>query len=205
MIDEKINENEDLPFDPDDDVSDYDFSEEEAVDVTEFMIEEIQESKKQLAELIREHKSEEVVTPDLLEETVQNNPVVTTNNQPITTKVEPNKVANVSDDFEYVRNNMIQLTKDGLTIIEDLMDFARSAQHPQLYRELTTSLKEVAIINKSILEIHKIKNELETKNSDQPTNVHNTQNNFFGTTEELLEMISKQKSINVTPTGNKNE
>lgn len=205
MIDENLS-TEDLPFDSDDDVSNYDFSEEEAVDVTEFMIEEIQESKKKLAELIREHKSEEITTPDLLEESVQNNPIaVTTNTQPLTTKVEPNKIANVADDFEYVRNNMIQLTKDGLTIIEDLMDFARSAQHPQLYRELTTSLKEVAIINKSILEIHKIKNELETKTSDQPTNVHNTQNNFYGTTEELLEMISKQKSINVTPTGNKNE
>jgi len=205
-----INEDDnDLPFEMDNDenVSDYDFSEEESVDVSAFIIEEIQESRSQLAELIRNHKSEPENTIEVVGETLpENKQLKQTVNHPIAA-VEPKKEANINDDFEYVRNNMIQLTKDGLTIIEDLMDFARSAQHPQLYRELTTSLKEVAVINKSILELHKIKNDLENNSkSDQPA-VQNTQNNFFGTTEELLEMMQKQRNVKiVTPDGdNKNE
>ena len=187
-------EYEKLPFDTDDEpADDFNYIEEE-IDVGEFIVEEIQESKQQLATLIREYKNTENSEVNI-EEKKDNTQLAKPNNTAIAISngdVPPS----FDDDFNFVRQNMIKMAKDGMVIMEDLMDFARSSQHPQMYRELTNTLKEVTVINKGILELHKTKKEIENlkDGGDPQIAQQNTQNNFYGTKESILEMIARQNA-----------
>lgn len=172
---------------------------EEEVDVSAFVVEEIQESKQQLATLIREYKDSDN-KDEIISEEQNSNPIQVIKPSNITTIATANPVT-FDDDFNFVRQNMLKMAKDGMIIMDDLIDIARSSQHPQMFRELTNTLKEMAVINKEILELHKTKAEIETAKNNvlSPTVQNNTQtNNYYGTTEELIAQIAKQNAIKQT-------
>lgn len=176
----------------------------EEYDVSSYLVTEVKESDKKLAELIK--AAESISETELTSPQPVNAVVPINTNTSLATKqlppLEYGGMANLDNDFELARSNMIQLTKAGNAVVEDLVALAKSSEHPNAYKTLTETLTAIAQLNKDLLELYDRKSTIENKNkkgsnnttTGEGTNIqHNTQNNVFvGTTDELLDMIAKK-------------
>lgn len=97
--------------------------------------------------------------------------------------------AQVNDDFEYARGNMIAAIEKGQEALSGILEVAGMSQHPRAYEVIATLVKTVADANKDLLELQKRKQDL-TGVGPAPTTVNN--NLFVGSTAELQQLIKKQ-------------
>jgi hypothetical protein len=99
----------------------------------------------------------------------------------------------VQDDFDYARENLMDVIGKGQEALFDLMDVARQSQHPRAYEVLSTMMNTLVGANKDLLELQgKKKKLLETDpnaNSQQVTN-----NLFVGSTAELQKMLDQRRN-----------
>jgi hypothetical protein len=95
-----------------------------------------------------------------------------------------------STDLDYARKNILELIENGQKGLENMIDIADQSQHPRAYEVLSTYLKTLADLNKSLLDVsEKKKNQKEEgKQVDQKGNI--TNNLFVGSTAEFQKMIS---------------
>lgn len=116
-------------------------------------------------------------------------------------KLEYTSQPDLESDFQLARRNLIELTKQGTSVVEDIVALARSTEHPNTYKALNETLATFAQLNKDLLEIYRTKIEIEKKvaeaggitsnSSNGQVNQSNVQNNvFIGTTDELLAKIA---------------
>ena len=99
--------------------------------------------------------------------------------------------AQVQDDFEYARGNLIAAIGKGQEALTDIVSVAGMSQHPRAFEVVATLLKTVADANKDLLELQKRKRDL-TGETAAPTTVNN--NLFVGSTTELQQLIKKQRN-----------
>ncbi len=99
--------------------------------------------------------------------------------------------AQVQDDFEYARGNLIAAIEKGQEALTDIVSVAGMSQHPRAFEVVATLLKTVADANKDLLELQKRKRDL-TGETAAPTTVNN--NLFVGSTTELQQLIKKQRN-----------
>ena len=99
--------------------------------------------------------------------------------------------AQVQDDFEYARGNLIAAIEKGQEALTDIVSVAGLSQHPRACEVVATLLKTVADANKDLLELQKRKRDL-TGETAAPTTVNN--NLFVGSTTELQQLIKKQRN-----------
>ena len=103
-----------------------------------------------------------------------------------------------SDDFEYARRVKHDLLAKGSEALEDMMEVARSTEHPRAYEVLSNMMKNVGDVSDSLLDLHKKKKDYKKK-EDQPALPGTTNNNVFvGSTADLQRMLKKEP-IDVTP------
>lgn len=103
-----------------------------------------------------------------------------------------------SDDFEYARRVKHDLLAKGSEALEDMMEVARSTEHPRAYEVLSNMMKNVGDVSDSLLDLHKKKKDYKKKD-DQPALPGTTNNNVFvGSTADLQRMLKKEP-IDVTP------
>jgi hypothetical protein len=100
--------------------------------------------------------------------------------------------AQVNDDFEYARGNLIAAIEKGQEALTDIVSVAGMSQHPRAYEVVATLLKTVADANKDLLELQKRKRDLTGESLSPPTTVNN--NLFVGSTTELQQLIKKQRN-----------
>ena len=113
--------------------------------------------------------------------------------QPLPTSVpEVVEIKQVDSDFEFARNNMIEVIEKSKDALDGILDVAQMSQHPRGYEVAATLIKTIADINKDLLELSKKKKEL-SGNVETPKTVNN--NLFVGSTSELLKML-KNKDLN---------
>ncbi len=116
-------------------------------------------------------------------------------------KLEYTQLPDLESDFQLARRNLIALTKQGTSVVEDIVALAKSTEHPNTYKALNETLSTFAQLNKDLLEIYRTKIEIEkkvaetggitTNSPNQVSNQSNVQNNvFIGTTDELLAKIA---------------
>ena len=98
---------------------------------------------------------------------------------------------NIEDDYEFARNNIIDIISKGTGALEDMAEVARQSESPRAYEVLTTQIKVLVDANKDLLELAKKKRELQPK-QDIQKNVTNN-NLFVGSPTELLDMIQQGK------------
>lgn len=125
---------------------------------------------------------------------------------------ETNKITDstVEQDIEFVRNSYYKLITHGNEALEEMMDVARSTEHPRAYEVLSNMFKHVSELNGNLLDLHKKRKELNKEEANNLIEKNNTTNNLFiGSTAELQKMLAKadkekneaykQEIIDVTP------
>mgnify|MGYP003335476377 CR=1 FL=1 len=99
----------------------------------------------------------------------------------------------VEDDAEFARQNIRTLIQKGNTAMDNLLLVANASEHPRAYEVAAGLIKNLADLNKDLLEIQKRKKDLDpnqVKNSGT-TNIDKAV--FVGSTTELVKFLKTNK------------
>lgn len=99
----------------------------------------------------------------------------------------------VQDDFEYARENLMDVIGKGQEALFDLMDVARQSQHPRAYEVLSTMMTTLVGANKDLLDLQAKKKKL-LEAEPEANNQHVTNNLFVGSTTELQKMLDQRRN-----------
>ena len=105
-----------------------------------------------------------------------------------------------TDEFEYARRVYHDILVKGSEAMDDMMDVAKSTEHPRAFEVLSTMMKTLADVNGNLIDLHKKKKDFDK--SDQPAALPGatTNNVFFGSTADLQKLLIDQMK-DVTPNG----
>jgi hypothetical protein len=98
----------------------------------------------------------------------------------------------VNADADFARDNIRELVTQGNQAVNELMLIARDGQHPRAFEVLSGLMKNLADMNKDLLEIQKRKKDLAPKAETQ-NNLSIDKAVFVGSTAELVKMLKTQK------------
>jgi hypothetical protein len=98
----------------------------------------------------------------------------------------------VNADADFARENIRELVTQGNQAVNELMLIARDGQHPRAFEVLSGLMKNLADMNKDLLEIQKRKKDLVPKAETQ-NNLNIDKAVFVGSTAELVKMLKTQK------------
>ena len=98
----------------------------------------------------------------------------------------------VNADADFARENIRELVVQGNQAVNELMLIARDGQHPRAFEVLSGLMKNLADMNKDLLEIQKRKKDLAPKAESQ-NNLNIDKAVFVGSTTELVKMLKTQK------------
>jgi len=101
-------------------------------------------------------------------------------------------VNQIDADAEFARSNMRTLITNGNDALEKLAYVADQSESPRAYEVLATMMKNLAEMNKDLLELQKRKRELAPQ-SESAKGVSIDKAVFVGSTTELLKMIKANK------------
>lgn len=112
----------------------------------------------------------------------------------ITTEIiEMSSNNSVETDTEVARDNLKNLLNKGNRAVEELALVARDSQHPRAYEVLAGMMKNLADMNKDLLEIQKRKQDLMGTKSSNNKDVNIDKAVFVGSTAELMKLIKSNK------------
>ena len=95
-------------------------------------------------------------------------------------------------DFQYVRENLYNLIERGQDGLEEMLEIAKSSEHPRAMEVFGQLIGKLTETNKELLNLHKTKKDISAENSG-PKNVSN--NLFVGSTAELQKFLKTGKTI----------
>jgi hypothetical protein len=98
----------------------------------------------------------------------------------------------IDADAEFARTNMRSLIDNGNRALSELASVANQSESPRAYEVLATMMKNLAEMNKDLLELQKRKRELAPQ-SESTKGVNIDKAVFVGSTNELLKMIKGNK------------
>jgi hypothetical protein len=98
----------------------------------------------------------------------------------------------VNADADFARENIRELVTQGNQAVNELMLIARDGQHPRAFEVLSGLMKNLADMNKDLLEIQKRKKDLVPK-AEAQNNLNIDKAVFVGSTAELVKMLKTQK------------
>jgi hypothetical protein len=99
----------------------------------------------------------------------------------------------VQDDFDYARENLMDVIGKGQEALFDLMDVARQSQHPRAYEVLSTLMNTMVGASKDLLELQAKKKKL-LETNPEANNQQVTNNLFVGSTAELQKMLDQRRN-----------
>lgn len=97
----------------------------------------------------------------------------------------------VEDDAEYARQNLRSLIDKGNDAADHIISVAKQSDHPRAFEVVAGMLKNLADMNKDLLEIQKRKQDLQPKITQQNINVDKAV--FVGTAADLLKQLKESK------------
>jgi hypothetical protein len=99
----------------------------------------------------------------------------------------------IKNDFDYARENLMDVIEKGQEALFDLMDVARQSQHPRAYEVLSTMMNTLVGANKDLLELQSKKKKL-LEVEPEANNQQVTNNLFVGSTAELLKIVDQRRN-----------
>lgn len=100
---------------------------------------------------------------------------------------------NVDNDFEYARRTYHDILAKGSEAMDDMMEVARSTEHPRAFEVLATTMKTMADVTSNLLDLHKKKKDIRAKSPlSLPTTPVTNNNLFVGSTTDLQKMLMDQ-------------
>lgn len=113
---------------------------------------------------------------------------------PSTEIVEAVPVINVVEtDTDFARQNIRGLIDKGAAAIEELAVVARDSQHPRAYEVMAGMLKNLAEMNKDLLDLQKKKQDLTGVKESTSKDVNIDKAVFVGSTAELMKLLKSEK------------
>lgn len=105
---------------------------------------------------------------------------------------------NVDNDFEYARQTYHEILAKGSAALDDMIEVARSTEHPRAFEVLSTMMKTIADVNGNLLDLHKKKKDIQAKDRGGAIPVSGVTNNnlFVGSTTDLQRMLIDQINKN---------
>jgi hypothetical protein len=97
----------------------------------------------------------------------------------------------VETDTDIARENIKDLLNKGNKAVEELAVVARDSQHPRAYEVMAGMLKNLADMNKDLLEIQKRKKDLMVSSDNKAGEVNVNNALFVGSTAELMKLLKK--------------
>jgi hypothetical protein len=97
----------------------------------------------------------------------------------------------IDDDAEFARQNIKTLIQKGNDAADHIVEIAKQSEHPRAFEVAAGLLKNLADMNKDLLEIQKRKRDLQPKITQQNINVDKAV--FVGTAADLLKQLKENK------------
>ena len=113
------------------------------------------------------------------------------------TDIEPVKdIVTITDpvdsDAEYARQNLKNLIAKGNDAVDHIVSIAKQSEHPRAFEVAAGMLKNLADMNKDLLEIQKRKQDLKPKVTTNTQNINVDKAVFVGSTAELLKQLKEK-------------
>ena len=116
---------------------------------------------------------------------------------------------NFKNDYEYSRETLFDLINKGRDALEDMIEVARSSEHPRAFEVLSGLIKNVADVNDKLMDLNKKHKDINTKEQKQLPAGNTTNNLFVGSTTDLQRMLQDQMKpnnvVDITPRLNDKE
>lgn len=102
----------------------------------------------------------------------------------------------IDTDYKYAREELYQLIQKGQVAIDELIEVARSSNHPRAYEVAFQGIKNVADITDKLADLQKKMKDIKAEDKkSSPTTVNNTM--FVGSTADLAKMLKNaSKNLN---------
>ena len=99
----------------------------------------------------------------------------------------------VEDDAEFARTNIRELISKGNSAIDNLLLVATASEHPRAYEVAAGLIKNLADLNKDLLEIQKRKKDLDPTQAKNSGTTNIDKAVFVGSTTELVKFLKNNK------------
>jgi len=116
-------------------------------------------------------------------------------------QIEPIPISNemvevkdpIEDDAEFARQNLRDLIEKGNEAADHIIAVAKQSDHPRAFEVVAGMLKNLADMNKDLLEVQKRKQDLQPKVTNNTQNLTIDKAVFVGSTAELLKQLKENK------------
>lgn len=108
-------------------------------------------------------------------------------------KTEVVLVDDVETDVQYARQNIKDLIEKGNGAFADLLHVAKESEHPRAYEVAAGFFKNLADLNKDLLELQKRKRDLKPELKNETQNINVDKAVFVGSTTDLVKFIKENK------------
>jgi hypothetical protein len=123
-------------------------------------------------------------------EPIEINPIIEVQSTEVTS------LNQVEDDANFARSNIRDLISKGNTAMDQLLAVAKESEHPRAYEVAAGLIKNLADMNKDLLELQKKRKDL-TPNGDgfagNAKNLNVDKAIFVGSTNELVKFLKNNK------------
>lgn len=99
----------------------------------------------------------------------------------------------VEDDAEFARQNIRTLIEKGNSAMDNLLLVANASEHPRAYEVAAGLIKNLADLNKDLLEIQKRKKDLDPSQTRNNGTTNIDKAVFVGSTTELVKFLKNNK------------
>lgn len=97
----------------------------------------------------------------------------------------------IDSDIAYARSMMYNTIKDAADAVDTMLELAKQSQHPRAFEVVATLLNAKREATKDLLDLHKVKKDLNKEDPSGPDTVNN--NLFIGSTADLLNMLKNKE------------
>ena len=127
--------------------------------------------------------------PEVLEGEIVTEPAATSEEE-----VAKHDLAVIEDDAEFARKNIRELITKGKTAVDNILHVAKESEHPRAYEVAGGLIKNLADLNKDLMDIHKKKKDVApVAAGPRLPGVTVDKAIFVGSTTELVKLIKQQK------------
>jgi hypothetical protein len=105
----------------------------------------------------------------------------------------PSNLTLIDDDAEFARTNIKDLIQKGNGAIDSLLEVAKATDHPRAYEVAANMLKNLAEMNKDLMEIQKRKKDLQPKETSPANGINVDKAVFVGSTKELVKLLKSKE------------
>jgi hypothetical protein len=97
----------------------------------------------------------------------------------------------IDDDADFARKNIRELISKGNTAMDNILHVAKESEAPRAYEVAATLIKNLADLNKDLLDLQKKKRDLKPVETTNNINVDKAV--FVGSTKELVKLLKSNK------------